>query len=94
MKQCKLCVTPLGKEPTTDELDNHWKKITIGIGNQTKKKHPKKHYLKNKIKRRLGVVIVYSMPRPLNEGVNNLLGSRYKRSCHYASNICLIEMKK
>jgi len=26
MKQCKLCGTPLGKEPTTDELDKHWKK--------------------------------------------------------------------
>ncbi len=26
MKQCKLCGTPLGKEPTIDELDKHWKK--------------------------------------------------------------------
>jgi len=26
MKQCKLCGIPLGKEPTTDELDKHWKK--------------------------------------------------------------------
>ena len=26
MKQCKLCGIPLGKEPTTEELDKHWKK--------------------------------------------------------------------
>ena len=26
MKQCKLCRTPLGKEPTTEELESHWKK--------------------------------------------------------------------
>jgi len=26
MKQCKLCGIPLGKEPSTDELDKHWKK--------------------------------------------------------------------
>ncbi len=26
MKQCKLCGTPLGKEPTTNELEKHWKK--------------------------------------------------------------------
>ena len=26
MIQCKLCGTPLGKAPTTDELMNHWKK--------------------------------------------------------------------
>ena len=26
MIQCKICGTPLGKEPTTDELDKHWKK--------------------------------------------------------------------
>jgi len=46
------------------------------------------------IKRRLGVVVVYSMPRPLNEGVTMMLGSRYKRNYHCSSNICLIEMKK
>ncbi len=26
MIQCKLCGTPLGKEPTTEELETHWKK--------------------------------------------------------------------
>jgi len=26
MKQCKLCGIPLGKEPTSEELDKHWKK--------------------------------------------------------------------
>ena len=26
MKQCKLCGSPLGNDPSTDELDKHWKK--------------------------------------------------------------------
>jgi hypothetical protein len=26
MIQCKICGTPLGKEPTTEELESHWKK--------------------------------------------------------------------
>jgi hypothetical protein len=26
MKQCKICGSPLGKEPTTEELESHWKK--------------------------------------------------------------------
>lgn len=26
MRQCKICGTPLGKEPTTQQLENHWKK--------------------------------------------------------------------
>ena len=26
MKQCKICGTPLGKEPTTLQLEEHWKK--------------------------------------------------------------------
>ena len=26
MIQCKLCGTPLGKEPTTEELETRWKK--------------------------------------------------------------------
>jgi len=25
MKQCKICGIPLGKEPTTNELEKHWK---------------------------------------------------------------------
>ena len=26
MRQCKICGTPLGKEPTTQQLEEHWKK--------------------------------------------------------------------
>lgn len=26
MIQCKICGTPLGKEPTTIDLETHWKK--------------------------------------------------------------------
>ena len=26
MKQCKICGSPLGKEPTTKQLEEHWKK--------------------------------------------------------------------
>jgi len=44
MIQCKLWGTPLGKEPTTEELEKHWKNIIIGIGNQIKTNPQKKHY--------------------------------------------------
>jgi len=85
---------PLGKEPTTEELDNHWKKHHNWHWESNKEKTPEEALFKKHDKRRLGVVIVYSMPRPLNEGVNTMVGSRYKRNCYYSSNICLIEMKK
>ncbi len=26
MIQCKICGTPLGKEPSSQQLDEHWKK--------------------------------------------------------------------
>lgn len=26
MKQCKLCGTPLGNEPSLHDLESHWKK--------------------------------------------------------------------
>ncbi len=90
MKQCKLCGSPLGKEPTTEELDIHWKKHHSWHWESNREKTPEDALLKNKIKRRLGVVIVYSMPRPLNEGVNIMAASRYKRKYHKLSNICLI----
>ncbi|AJM92504.1 hypothetical protein NPIRD3C_1292 [Nitrosopumilus piranensis] len=34
-------------------------------------------------------MVVYSMPRPLIEGVNTIMGSRYKRDRREFSNICL-----
>ncbi len=70
MKQCKLCGTPFGKEPTTDELEKHWRKHHNWHWESNKEKTPEDALLKKQIERRLGVVVVYSMPKPLNEGVN------------------------
>jgi len=39
----KLCGTPHGKKPTTDELDKHWKKHHNWYWNQTERKHHKMH---------------------------------------------------
>jgi len=46
MKQCKLCGTPLGKEPTTDELDKHWKKHHNWHWESNKEKSPEEALLK------------------------------------------------
>ena len=46
MKQCKLCGTPLGKEPTTDELDKHWKKHHSWHWESNKEKTPEEALLK------------------------------------------------
>jgi len=46
MKQCKLCGTPLGKEPTTKELDNHWKKHHNWHWESNKEKTPEEALFK------------------------------------------------
>ncbi len=46
MKQCKLCGAPLGKEPTTNELDKHWKKHYNWHWESNKEKTPKEEILK------------------------------------------------
>ncbi len=46
MKQCKLCGTPLGKEPTTDELDKHWKKHHDWYWESNREKTPEEALLK------------------------------------------------
>ncbi len=46
MKQCKLCGTPLGKEPTTEELDNHWKKHHNWHWESNKEKTPEEALFK------------------------------------------------
>ena len=44
MIQCKICGTPLGKEPNTEELEIHWKKHhSWHWGGKIKIKHPKRH---------------------------------------------------
>ena len=48
MKQCKLCGTPLGKEPTTVELDNHWKKHHNWHREENKDKTPEDALLKKR----------------------------------------------
>ena len=46
MKQCKLCGTPLGKEPTTEELEKHWKKHHSWHWEENKDKAPEDALLK------------------------------------------------
>lgn len=48
MKQCKLCGTPLGKEPTIDELNKHWKKHHIWHWESNKDKTPEEALIKKR----------------------------------------------
>jgi len=49
MIQCKLCGTPLGKEPTTEELETHWKKHHNWHWEANKEKTPQDALLKKRI---------------------------------------------
>jgi hypothetical protein len=49
MKQCKLCGSPLGKEPTTEELENHWKKHHNWHWESNNEKTPQEALLKKSI---------------------------------------------
>ena len=46
MKQCKICGSPLGKEPTTEELQAHWKKHHIWHWESNNEKTPEDALLK------------------------------------------------
>ncbi len=46
MKQCKICGNPLGKEPTTDELEAHWKKHHSWHWESNNQKTPEEALLK------------------------------------------------
>ena len=46
MKQCKLCGSPLGKEPTTEELETHWKKHHSWHWESNNQKTPEEALLK------------------------------------------------
>ena len=48
MIQCKLCGTPLGKEPTTEELEKHWKKHHNWHWESNKDKSPEEALLKKR----------------------------------------------
>ncbi|AJM92505.1 hypothetical protein [Nitrosopumilus piranensis] len=48
MIQCKLCGTPLGKEPTTEELEKHWKKHHGWHWESNKDKSPQEALLKKR----------------------------------------------
>ena len=48
MIQCKLCGTPLGKEPTTEELETHWKKHHDWHWESNKEKTPEEALLKKR----------------------------------------------
>jgi hypothetical protein len=49
LKQCKICGSPLGKEPTTEELEKHWKKHHNWHWESNNKKTPEEALLKKKI---------------------------------------------
>jgi hypothetical protein len=46
LKQCKICGIPLGKEPTTEELEKHWKKHHSWHWESNKEKKPEEALLK------------------------------------------------
>jgi hypothetical protein len=46
MKQCKICGSPLGNEPTTIQLEEHWKKHHIWHWQSNKDKTPEDALLK------------------------------------------------
>ena len=46
MKQCKICGIPLGKEPTTGELEAHWKKHHSWHWESNNEKTPEEALLK------------------------------------------------
>ena len=46
MKQCKICGSPLGKEPTTEELEAHWKKHHSWHWESNNEKTPEEALLK------------------------------------------------
>ena len=48
MKQCKICGTPLGKEPTNEELEKHWKKHHSWHWESNKEKTPEEALLKKR----------------------------------------------
>jgi len=53
MKQCKICGSPLGKEPTTEELETHWKKHHSWHWESNNEKTPEDALLKNRAKIKL-----------------------------------------
>jgi len=48
MKQCKLCGTSFGKEPTTEEIENHWRKHHSWHWESNKEKTPEDALLKKR----------------------------------------------
>ena len=48
LKQCKICGSPLGKEPTTEELERHWKKHHNWHWESNNEKTPEEALLKKK----------------------------------------------
>ena len=48
MIQCKICGTPLGKEPTTEELESHWKQHHNWHWESNKDKTPEEALLKKR----------------------------------------------
>ena len=48
MIQCKICGTPLGKEPTTLDLETHWKKHHSWHWEKNQEKTPEEALIKRR----------------------------------------------
>lgn len=48
MIQCKICGTPLGKEPNTGELEIHWKKNHSWHWGENQDKTPEEALIKKR----------------------------------------------
>ena len=48
MIQCKICGTPLGKEPNTGDLEIHWKKHHSWHWEKNQDKTPKEALIKKR----------------------------------------------
>ena len=46
--QCKICGTPLGKDPSTEELETHWKKHHSWHWEKNQEKTPEEALLKKR----------------------------------------------
>ena len=48
MKQCKICGTPFGENPTQDELETHWKKHHLWHWKNNQDKTPDEALIKKR----------------------------------------------
>lgn len=71
MIQCKICGTPLGKEPTHPELETHWKKHHSWHWGKNKEKTPEDALIK-KGKKFLNKLFTHDRGNCLKENLSYL----------------------